>query len=137
MQGGKWKDIIKMSMLIDDWKARGRSIASSAGDGARGDDDTPDSEAPVEGGPMDETGVDPKDIALVMQQTNCSRVRAVRVLKESEGDLLKASLLISVSPMSSLTLITNNPALQSWLRSIKILCPSVFTFISNMESITF
>lgn len=59
------------------------------------DDDIPDLEAAEEDGPLDETGVDPKDIDLVMQQVNCSRTKAVRVLKESGGDLINASELIS------------------------------------------
>lgn len=40
---------------------------------------------------VDETGVDPKDIELVIQQVGCSRSKAVRVLKESNGDLINAS----------------------------------------------
>ena len=56
------------------------------------DDDIPELEAAVEDeGPIDETGVDPKDIDLVMQQVGCSRAKAVRVLKESSGDLINAS----------------------------------------------
>jgi hypothetical protein len=42
-------------------------------------------------GPVDETGVDPKDIELVIQQVGCSRAKAVKVLKESGGDLINAS----------------------------------------------
>jgi len=66
--------------------------------GAGGDDDDndiPDLEAPEEDGPLDETGVDPKDIDLVMQQVNCSRAKAVRVLKESGGDLINAIMAAS------------------------------------------
>lgn len=56
------------------------------------DEDIPDLEAAVEEeGPVDETGVDAKDIDLVMQQVGCSRAKAVRVLKESGGDLINAS----------------------------------------------
>lgn len=55
------------------------------------DDDIPDLEAPDDEGPVDETGVDPKDIDLVMAQVNCSRAKAVKVLKESGGDLINAS----------------------------------------------
>ena len=56
------------------------------------DDDIPELEAAAEeDGPVDETGVDPKDIDLVMQQVGCSRAKAVRVLKESSGDLINAS----------------------------------------------
>ena len=67
------------------------------------DDDMPDLEAPEEEGPVDETGVEPKDIDLVMAQVNCSRAKAVRVLKESGGDLINAStfahLLLSIFPV--------------------------------------
>jgi len=59
------------------------------------DDDMPDLEAPEEEGPVDETGVDPKDIDLVMAQVNCSRAKAVRVLKESGGDLINAIMAAS------------------------------------------
>ncbi|MEU3315765.1 ubiquitin-like domain-containing protein [Streptomyces sp. NPDC006662] len=40
--------------------------------------------------PVDETGIDPKDIELVMAQTGASRAKAVRALKESGGDLINA-----------------------------------------------
>lgn len=41
---------------------------SGAGGDDDDDDDIPDLEAPEEDGPLDETGVDPKDIDLVMAQ---------------------------------------------------------------------
>ena len=58
------------------------------------DDDIPDLEAAAaveDEEPVDETGVDAKDIDLVVQQVGCSRAKAVRVLKESGGDLINAS----------------------------------------------
>ena len=61
--------------------------------GAADDDEVPELEAVEEEGPVDETGVEPKDIELVMQQVNCSRAKAVKVLKESGGDLINASML--------------------------------------------
>jgi NACalpha-BTF3-like transcription factor len=64
---------------------------SRAGKGGDNDDDVPDLEQPEDDGPIDETGVDPKDIERVMNQVNCSRAKAVRVLKESGGDLINAS----------------------------------------------
>lgn len=68
--------------------------------GRPGDDEkTPELETPEDDGPVDETGVDPKDIDLVMAQVNCSRAKAVRVLKESGGDLINASMF---SPSVSL-----------------------------------
>ncbi|MFE5952591.1 ubiquitin-like domain-containing protein [Streptomyces massasporeus] len=44
---------------------------------------------------VDETGVDPKDIELVMAQTGASRAKAVRALKESGGDLINAIMAAS------------------------------------------
>ncbi|KIK59809.1 hypothetical protein GYMLUDRAFT_169108 [Collybiopsis luxurians FD-317 M1] len=55
------------------------------------DDDIPELEPAEEEGEIDETGIDPKDIDLVMTQVNCSRAKAVKVLKESGGDLINAS----------------------------------------------
>lgn len=55
------------------------------------DDDIPELEAAEEEGPVDETGVDPKDIDLVIQQVGCSRGKAVKALKDAGGDLINAS----------------------------------------------
>jgi len=66
-----------------------------AGKGGDNDDDVPELETPEDDGPVDETGVDPKDIELVMKQVNCSRAKAVRVLKESGGDLINAIMAAS------------------------------------------
>jgi len=59
------------------------------------DDDIPDLEAPEDDGPVDETGVDPKDIDLVMTQVNCSRAKAVKALRDSGGDLINAIMAAS------------------------------------------
>jgi len=67
----------------------------TAGADGDDDDDIPDLEAPDEEGSVDETGVDPKDIDLVMAQVSCSRAKAVRVLKESGGDLINAIMAAS------------------------------------------
>ncbi|KAF8626348.1 hypothetical protein AX15_005005 [Amanita polypyramis BW_CC] len=76
----------------------GPGIASigDAGVGHVEDDDkVPELETPEDDGPVDETGVDPKDIDLVVAQVNCSRAKAVRVLKESGGDLINAIMAAS------------------------------------------
>ncbi|GFQ02633.1 nascent polypeptide-associated complex subunit alpha-like protein, partial [Phtheirospermum japonicum] len=39
---------------------------------------------------VDESGVEPKDIELVMTQAGVSRARAVKALKESDGDIVSA-----------------------------------------------
>jgi len=67
----------------------------AGGGGDDDDDDMPELEAPEEEGDVDETGVDQKDIELVMQQVNCSRAKAVRVLKDSGGDLINAIMAAS------------------------------------------
>jgi nascent polypeptide-associated complex subunit alpha len=73
--------------------ARETSEVEKGGDN---DDDVPELEAIEDDGPVDETGVDPKDIELVMTQVNCSRAKAVRVLKESGGDLINASMSVFI-----------------------------------------
>ncbi|EJF65923.1 nascent polypeptide-associated complex, alpha subunit [Dichomitus squalens] len=68
---------------------------SGVGGGDDDDDDIPELEAVEEDGTVDESGVDPKDIELVIQQVGCSRAKAVRVLKESGGDLINAIMAAS------------------------------------------
>jgi nascent polypeptide-associated complex subunit alpha len=72
------------------------SLENTLGGGADDDDDDdiPELEAPDDadaGGDLDETGLDQKDIDLVMAQVNCSRAKAVKALKDSGGDLINAS----------------------------------------------
>lgn len=72
------------------------------------DDDIPDLEAPEDDGPVDETGVDPKDVDLVMAQVSCSRAKAVRVLKESSGDLINASTSFVLYMVLNLTRVPSH-----------------------------
>ncbi len=53
-------------------------------------EDFEDIPEPSDDATVDETGVDPKDVELVMAQVNCSRAKAVRALQESGGDLINA-----------------------------------------------
>jgi len=71
------------------------SLRDSGVGHAEEEEKTPELEAPEDDGPVDETGVDPKDIDLVMAQVNCSRAKAVRVLRESGGDLINAIMAAS------------------------------------------
>jgi len=57
------------------------------------DDDVPELEE-VDGA-LDNSGVDPKDIELVMKQVSCSRAKAIRALKENGGDLITAIMAAS------------------------------------------
>ena len=74
-------------------RAGSATTLESSGVGKDDDeDDVPELLAPEDDGPVDETGVDPQDIELIMSQTNCSRATAVRVLNECSGDLINASV---------------------------------------------
>lgn len=44
---------------------------------------------------VDETGVEPKDIELVMSQAGCSRAAAVKALKENGGDLVNSIMSLT------------------------------------------
>mmetsp|Transcript_3928 Transcript_3928/g.6570 ORF Transcript_3928/g.6570 Transcript_3928/m.6570 type:complete len:185 (-) Transcript_3928:120-674(-) len=49
----------------------------------------------VEEEELDETGVEPKDIELVMSQAGCSRAKAVKALKENDGDLVNSIMSLT------------------------------------------
>mmetsp|Transcript_142654 Transcript_142654/g.201792 ORF Transcript_142654/g.201792 Transcript_142654/m.201792 type:complete len:193 (-) Transcript_142654:42-620(-) len=53
----------------------------------------PASEEPEE--EVDETGVEAKDIELVMSQAGCSRAKAVKALKENDGDLVNSIMSLT------------------------------------------
>lgn len=44
---------------------------------------------------VDETGVEPKDIELVMTQAGCTRAKAVKALKENDGDLVNSIMSLT------------------------------------------
>lgn len=46
-------------------------------------------------GEVDATGVDEQDIDTVMKQTSCSRGKAVKALKENNGDIVNAIMAAS------------------------------------------
>jgi nascent polypeptide-associated complex subunit alpha len=72
-----------------------QSLEQAAEDAA-GDDKVPELEAAQEEeGEVDESGLEPKDIELVMTQVNCTRAKAVKALRESGGDLINAIMAAS------------------------------------------
>jgi NACalpha-BTF3-like transcription factor len=109
--------------------ASGGAGATESKTGGNDEDDIPELEAVEDDGPVDETGVDAKDIELVIAQVNCSRAKAVKALKDSGGDLINASKLLSSFVSTSLL-----KCLQLWrlassgyfdvfsVMSIKMLC---------------
>ena len=44
---------------------------------------------------VDETGVEAKDIDLVMSQAGCTRAKAVKALKENDGDLVNSIMSLT------------------------------------------
>jgi nascent polypeptide-associated complex subunit alpha len=46
-------------------------------------------------GPVDETGLETKDIELVMSQVSCSRRKAVNALKAASGDIVEAIMQLT------------------------------------------
>jgi nascent polypeptide-associated complex subunit alpha len=49
-----------------------------------------------EDGEVDETGVEPKDVELVMSQAGVSRAKAVKALKINEGDIVNAIMELTM-----------------------------------------
>lgn len=45
---------------------------------------------------VDETGVDAKDIELVVSQANCSRAQAVKALKNNDNDIVNAIMELTM-----------------------------------------
>ena len=67
--------------------AGGAAPSSSAGKEAAADDDDEE---------VDETGVEAKDIELVMTQAGVSRSKAVRALKAADGDIVSAIMELTM-----------------------------------------
>ena len=47
-------------------------------------------------GDVDESGVEPKDIELVMTQASVTRSKAVNALKKAEGDIVSAIMELTM-----------------------------------------
>ena len=47
-------------------------------------------------GEVDESGVEPNDIELVMTQANVSRKKAVKALKSADGDIVSAIMELTM-----------------------------------------
>jgi nascent polypeptide-associated complex subunit alpha len=55
-----------------------------------------DSAAPASEEAVDESGIDPKDITLVVDQAHCSRAQAVAALRNNNNDLVNAIMELTV-----------------------------------------
>merc|ERR1712157_51613 len=67
--------------------AGGKADAAKAAEAEEVDDDDE----------VDESGIEPKDIELVMSQVSCSRSKAVKALKANNNDIVEAIMHLSSS----------------------------------------
>lgn len=58
---------------------------------------------------LDETGVEPKDVELVMAQAGCTKNAAIKALKENNGDIVNAIMVSYISVIQ----VLNNLNLQN------------------------
>ena len=56
----------------------------------------PAAPADDDAGDLDESGLEPKDIELVMSQASCSRSKAVAALKANDGDIVNAIMELTM-----------------------------------------
>jgi nascent polypeptide-associated complex subunit alpha len=78
----------------------GNDIANQAGGdkgkGPADSDDAKKEEEEDDGEEIDETGLESKDIELVMSQASVSRKKAVKALKENDNDIVNSIMALSV-----------------------------------------
>lgn len=71
--------------------------SADAGAAADGADSAAKIEEVEDEGEVDETGIEAKDIELVMSQVQCSRGKAVAALKANNNDIVEAIMTLSSS----------------------------------------
>jgi len=88
---------------IEDLSAQAQSQAAQqfqAPEAAKIPSATPAAAAPAaddaDAGDLDESGLEPKDIELVMSQASCSRGKAVAALKANDGDIVNAIMELTM-----------------------------------------
>merc|ERR1719277_764657 len=91
---------------IEDLSAQAQASAAqqftqASSEAAAAPAEKPSGEAPkieeVEEGEIDESGIEPKDIDLVMSQVSCSRAKAVAALRSNNNDIVEAIMQLSSS----------------------------------------
>lgn len=73
----------------EQFKMRPEPEAAQAAGAAAGPADDDDEE-------VDDSGVEQKDIELVMTQANVSRAKAIKALKNAEGDIVSAIMELTM-----------------------------------------
>jgi len=72
-----------------------QSVTQDMGGVAAKEDSSPAIEEAGDDGDVDETGIEPKDIELVVAQAQCSRAKAVAALKSNNNDIVEAIMQLS------------------------------------------
>eukprot|EP00553_Chaetoceros_curvisetus_P004456 CAMPEP_0204615424 /NCGR_PEP_ID=MMETSP0717-20131115/2925_1 /ASSEMBLY_ACC=CAM_ASM_000666 /TAXON_ID=230516 /ORGANISM="Chaetoceros curvisetus" /LENGTH=140 /DNA_ID=CAMNT_0051628361 /DNA_START=290 /DNA_END=712 /DNA_ORIENTATION=+ len=72
-------------------EAQAAGVPAAAPAGEEDDDD----DVPALDEVVDETGVEAKDVELVMTQAGCSRAKAVKALKDNDGDLVNSIMSLT------------------------------------------
>ena len=76
-------------------EGKGKAPALEAGNAAKKKEEEEEEED--EGGEeVDESGLEQKDIELVMTQSNCSRKKACKALRENDGDIVNSIMALSL-----------------------------------------
>merc|ERR1719223_2157243 len=84
---------------IEDLSAQAQASAAqqfaAPADGADNASGAKAEEIEDDDGEVDETGVEAKDIELVMSQVSCSKAKAVKALKANNNDIVEAIMQLS------------------------------------------
>ena len=73
---------------------------------------------------VDETGIEAKDIELVMSQANVSRAKAVRALKNNSNDIVNAIMVSTCSAKINNLMwkLASSGKAYIWGVSVRLLC---------------
>eukprot|EP00344_Euplotes_crassus_P007572 CAMPEP_0197008754 /NCGR_PEP_ID=MMETSP1380-20130617/46758_1 /TAXON_ID=5936 /ORGANISM="Euplotes crassus, Strain CT5" /LENGTH=183 /DNA_ID=CAMNT_0042429543 /DNA_START=49 /DNA_END=600 /DNA_ORIENTATION=- len=94
----KVEDLSGMAQMSAAQKFRKNEIANAQAAAAAGNAPSSAPEKAEEGSeePVDESGLESKDIEIVMQQANASRAKAVKALKKSNNDIVTAIMELTM-----------------------------------------
>merc|ERR1712168_444864 len=92
----KIEDLSQQAQMAAAEKFKAPENPASCSDGAPNPLSQPILEESEEEEEIDETGVEPKDIELVMSQASVSRVKAVKALKNNNNDIVNAIMELTM-----------------------------------------
>jgi nascent polypeptide-associated complex subunit alpha len=92
----KIEDLAAKNAELAQQQARAQQQQSQFAPKANAPDNAYAGGAVEEEGAVDESGIDPKDIDLVVDQAHCSRAQAVAALKNNNNDLVNAIMELTI-----------------------------------------